>query len=472
VVKIRLMEEPEDFYKPDPIRENSLERSLPNSSEAEKAVLGAIILNNVFVFQAIELLTPEDFYVPSHRKIFAAMTRLFERGDDIDPIFIGEELKRNNELEIVGGFSFITNLTYGLPHSTTIEHYATVILGKSRLRILIKTAKKITNEALEEEEEPDTILGHAEHAIFQLTETRYKTKLEAIDSTLVEVISAAHDNVGHGLTVTGLSTGLTDIDQLTAGLQKSDLIILAARPGVGKTACACTIINNITIRNPEPKRVAFFSLEMSRWAIITRMLCSEARVDFKNRFSKGFMNHEEWDAIGQASERLQVQRIFLDDKPAISVLEIRAKVMRMTLQIAKPDLIVVDYVQLMTGVKEHRKESRQQEVSGISRELKSLAKEMDRPVLALCQLNRALEGLSDKRPQLHHLRESGSLEQDADLVAFLYREMPKYNQGEQPTEPQNNITEFIIAKQRNGPCDTVPLRFDGPSMRFDSLHQD
>lgn len=470
------MEEPEDFYDQpsDNRRDNALRRNSPSSPESEAAILGAIILDEVILLHVMELLdiSGSEFHTEVYRLIFIAMVAVFDRGEPVTPITINEELKKSKQDQRVGGVSFITNLIHGLPQSANIEHYANILLGKHRLLQLQRTVDAISAEINDEETEPETILGNAEHAIFQLTETRYKTKLEAIDNTLVEVISAAHDNVGHGLTVTGLSTGLTDIDQLTAGLQKSDLIILAARPGVGKTACACTIINNITIRNPEPKRVAFFSLEMSRWAIITRMLCSEARVDFKNRFSKGFMNHDEWDAIGQASERLQVQRIFLDDKPAISVLEIRAKVMRMTLQIAKPDLIVVDYLQLMTGVKEHRKESRQQEVSGISRELKSLAKEMDRPVLALCQLNRALEGLSDKRPQLHHLRESGSLEQDADLVAFLYREMPKYNQGEQQTEPQNNITEFIIAKQRNGPCDTVPLRFDGPSMRFDSLHQD
>lgn len=470
------MEEPDylkdqpDKFSRDPIRENSLERSLPNSAEAERAVLGAIILANFLLMQAIELLRPEEFYVPSHRKIFIAMVSLFERGIDINPILIAEELKKENALESVGGLSFITNLTYGLPHSTNIAHYAKIIRGKSLLRQLIKKANKITQEAIEQEDEPEVILDRAEHAIFELSDERYTTELKAIDSTLVEVIDTAHANVGHGLTVTGLGTGFNDIDQLTAGLQKSELIILAARPGLGKTALCCSIINNITIRDAEPKRVAFFSLEMSRVAIITRMLCSEARVDFKNRFSKGFMNHEEWDRIGEASQRLQVQRIFLDDKPAISVLEIRTKVMRMSLQIAKPDLIVVDYLQLMMGVKEHRKESRQQEVSGISRELKAIAKELDRPVLALCQLNRAPEGLSDKRPQLHHLRESGSLEQDADLVAFLYREMPKYVQGEQ-YEP-NNTTEFIIAKQRNGPCDTVALRFDGPSMRFDSLQQD
>lgn len=467
---VHFKDQPDKFSRnPDPIREQSLERSLPNSTEAECAVLGAIILYNVLLMQAIELLTPEDFYVPSHRKIFIAMIALFERGENIDPILIGEELKKQNQLESVGGISFITNLTYGLPHSTNIAHYAKVIRGKSLLRQLIKTHSKGIAEALEQEDEPEVILDRAEHAIFELSDERYTTELVQLSTISSGVVEAAEQHVGHGLTATGLSIGFIDIDQMTAGFQRSELIIVAARPSVGKTSLGTSIINNVGVH--DGKHVAFFTLEMSKDAIYQRMLCSEAGVGHQV-FRNGLLNHEAWDRLYAARELLDASKIFIDDKPDISVLEVRMKVKRLTLQHGAPDLIVIDYLQLMSGTKEHRKENRQQEIAGISRGLKALAKEIDRPVLALAQLNRASELSTDKRPQLHHLRESGAIEMDADLVALLYRDVPKYNQDAPQEYEPTAVVEFIIAKQRNGPCGQIGLQFDKSTMRFHNLQNE
>lgn len=451
------MEEPHYLQdQPDPIRDSALERSLPHSAEAERAILGAALLNEMCLLQAMELMEPEDFYIPSHRRIYVAMIALFERGADINPILIANELKKENMLESVGGISFITNLTYGLPHTTNISHYAEVVTGKAKLRQLVKSANKITQEAIEEEDEPEIILSHAETLIYELTETRYKTQLQAIDFTLPNVIDDAYSNIGAGMSVTGLATGLTDLDKVTTGLQKSDLILLAARPSVGKTAEAVSIIANVAI--DFEKLVAFFSLEMGRYAIQVRLLCNVAKVDFQ-RFRQGFMNHQEWDAITAAQNKLTCNRIFVDDKPGITMLEARAKLHRLAKTFGMPDLIVFDYLQLMTGLREHRKESRQQEVSGIAESLKSLAKEFDRPVLALSQLNRGPEQRADKRPQLSDLRESGALEQHADVVIFIH----------DPKADNPAILEQIVAKNRNGPTGEFGIYFNGPAMRFDNL---
>jgi len=455
---------------PDPIREQSFERALPNSAEAERAILGAILLDNALISQAIEQLSPEDFYVPSHRRIFVAMIALFERGAEINPILIGEELKKENALESVGGFTFITNLTYGLPHSTNILHYAKVVRGKSMLRQLIKTSNKITQEALEEEDEAEIILDHAEHAIFQLADERIRQGFMHVKPIAEALLEKVQEMEGRAAVLTGLTTGFSDLDKMTSGLQPADLIILAARPSMGKTSFALMLAENAALHAGAV--VGIFSLEMSKESLVMRMLCSQGNIDAQ-RFRNGFLSRLEWAQIAKSLGTLADARIYLDDTPGLSVLEMRAKIRRLATEQKKLDLIIVDYLQLMSGSSK-RAESRQQEVSQISRELKALAKEMNVPLVALSQLSRAPESRSDHRPQLADLRESGALEQDADLVAFIFREEQYKTPEEKEAMPedQRNIAELIIAKQRNGPTGTVDLRFTPSSMRFDNLYRE
>jgi replicative DNA helicase len=454
----------------DPIREHSLERALPHSAEAERAILGAVLLDNSLISQAVELLRPEDFYVPSHRRIFTAMIALFERGAEINPILIGEELKKENALESAGGISFITNLTYGLPHSTNIAHYAKVVRGKSMLRQLIRAANKITQEALDQEEEPEIILDHAEQAIFQLADERIRQGFVHVKPVAEQLLEKIQEMEGRAALLTGLTTGFADLDKMTSGLQRSDLIILAARPSMGKTSFALMLAENAAIQAGAV--VGVFSLEMSKEALVMRMLCSQGNIDAQ-RFRNGFLSRPEWAQIAKSLGTLADARIFLDDTPAISVLEMRAKIRRLAAEQKKLDLIIVDYLQLMSGAAK-RVESRQQEVSQISRELKSLAKEMNVPLVALSQLSRAPEARSDHRPQLADLRESGALEQDADVVAFIYRAEQYKTPEERDSLPedQKNVAELIIAKQRNGPTGSVDLRFTPSSMRFDNLYRE
>jgi len=454
---------------PDPIREHTFERSLPHSADAERAILGAILLDNGLVSQAIELLKAEDYYVPSHRRIFLAMIALFERGAEINPILIGEELKKENALETVGGISFITNLTYGLPHSTNIINYAKVVRGKSLLRRLIKTASKITNEALEEEDEPEIILDHAEHAIFELADERIRQGFTHVEPVARALLDKIQEMEGRQVVLTGLTTGFVELDEKTSGLQRSDLIIVAARPSMGKTSFALMLAQNAAIETGAV--VGIFSLEMSKESLVMRMLCSQGNIDAQ-RFRNGFLSRAEWSEIAKSLGTLADTKIFLDDTPGISVLEMRAKARRLAAEQKRLDLIIVDYLQLMSGGNK-RTESRQQEVSMISRELKGLAKELNVPMVALSQLSRAPESRSDHRPQLSDLRESGALEQDADLVAFLYREEVYKTPEERQSMPDDkkNVAELILAKQRNGPTGTVELRFVPSSMRFDNLYR-
>lgn len=448
---------------PEPIRDPILDRPLPSSPETEKAILGAVILDNTLIAQAIEMLKPADFYVPSHRRIFTAMIALFERGSEINPILIAEELRKDNSLDASGGVLFLTNLTYGLPHVTSIAQYAKVVRGKSLLRQLVKVANKITAEALEEEDEPQNILDHAEHAIFALADERIRQGFEHIKHPAERVLEKAEAVEHRDLVVTGVPTGFRGLDTLTSGLQKQDLVVIAARPSMGKTSLALTLAQHAAIDHNAV--VGVFSLEMSAEALAMRMLCSEANVDAQ-KFRSGFLSNEEWARLGKALGRLADARIFIDDTPAISVLEMRAKARRLATEQKQLDLIMVDYLQLMSS-STRRFESRQQEVSQISRELKGLAKELNIPLVALSQLSRAPENRTDHRPQLADLRESGAIEQDADLVAFIYRE-EVYNR----TDDNKNIAELIVAKQRNGPTDTLYLAFLNHFAKFTDLERE
>jgi replicative DNA helicase len=455
----------------DPIREQSLERSLPNSSEAERACLGGIILDNGLISQAIEMLRPEDFYVPSHRRIFIAMICLFERGAEINPILIGEELKKENALESVGGVSFITNLTYGLPHSTNIAHYAKVIRGKSYLRQLIKAANSITQEALEQEDEPEVIADHAEKAIFDLRDERIiKGKFESVRPIAEGILEHIQEQEGRQAVLTGITTGYVDLDQLTSGWQQQDLILIAARPSVGKTSLALMLAAHAAIHGEAV--VGFFSLEMSKIALVMRLLCAQANVD-SMRFRNGFLSKAEWVNIARALGSLTDARIFLDDTAGITVMEMRAKAMRLAEEQKKLNLIIVDFVQLMKGSKT-RYQSDHEKLTEISHDLKGMAKEFNVPLIALSQLSRKSEDRTDHRPQVSDLRGSGTLEEDADVVAMLYR-ADQYKTGRQREEmpdDEKNVAELIVAKQRNGPTDVVKLRWTPSSTRFDNLYRE
>jgi replicative DNA helicase len=455
----------------DPIREQVFERALPNSSEAERAILGAIQLDNGLIDQAIEQLKPEDFYVPSHRRIFVAMIALFERGAEINPILIGEELKKENALESVGGISFITNLTYGLPHSTNILHYAKVVRGKSLLRQAIKVSNHNTQELLAEEDEPEIILDNCEKRVFDLRADQIKSQFRGFKGVAEELLEKVQEQEGRSGFLTGLTTGFPGIDKMTSGLQRSELIILAARPGMGKTSFALMLAEN-AVTLVQGAVVGVFSLEMSTESLVMRILCSHGNIDAQ-RFRNGFLSRLEWAQIAKSLGILADTKIFLDDTPGISVLEMRAKARRLAAEQKKLDLIIVDYLQLMSGSSK-RVESRQQEVSQISRELKGLAKELDVPLVAVSQLSRAPESRSDHRPMLSDLRESGAIEQDADMVAFIFREEQYLSAEKREALPEDrkNVAELIIAKQRNGPTGTVDLRFTPSSMRFDNLYRE
>lgn len=441
-------------------REQLLERPLPHSADAERAILGAILLDNSLVNQAIELLRPDDFYVRAHQHVFRAMINLSERGSEINPILLGEELRREGVLEQVGGVAFISELTYGLPHFTNVAAYAKVVKDKSILRQLVKVANKVTSEALEEEDEASIILDHAEQMIFALADERTRQGFSHIKPVADHLLEKVQEMAGRPVMLTGLTSGFNDLDQKTSGLQPSDLIIIAARPSMGKTAFCLNVAQNAAIKAGAV--VGIFSLEMSKESLVMRMLSSEARVD-AHRFRTGYLSRDEWARLAGALGTLADAKIYVDDTPGISVLEMRAKARRLAAEQKRLDLIVVDYLQLMSGGG-RRTESRQQEVSQISRELKGLAKELNVPLIALSQLSRAAETRTDHRPQLSDLRESGAIEQDADVVGFIYRE-EYYNS----TDENANKAEIIIAKQRNGPTGTVELAFIKEFTRFEDM---
>ncbi len=444
---------------PKMMREQYLEKPLPSSDESERVILGAILLDNALISQAVELLGPEDFYSPRNRWIYQSMVKLFEKGLTIDPILIGEELKKVGQIDSIGGVTAITNLTYGLPHFSNIIEYAKVVHEKAVTRNLIKACNQIVSEALAEEEDAALVLDKAEQMIFALADERTRqgfSHVKPVAETVLAKVEEYAKRETHALT--GLATGYRELDEMTSGLQKSDLIIVAARPSMGKTALGLNIAQNAAVQ--EGAIVAVFSLEMSKEQLVMRMLSSEARVD-AHRFRTGYLTREEWGRLAQAIGTLSEAGIFIDDTAGISILEMRAKSRRLAAEQKKLDLIVVDYMQLMSG--SGRAESRQQEVSKISRELKGLAKELDVPVIAISQLSRAPEARNPPRPLMSDLRESGSIEQDADVVAFIYRE-----EYYKPSEENANVAEILISKQRNGPTGSIKLAFLKEFTRFEN----
>jgi replicative DNA helicase len=440
----------------------SLVSTLPANVEAERSILGAILLDNLAYNQAAEHLKPEDFSLDSHRRIYSRMVDLAETSRPVDLITLTAELDRHKELQAIGDVGYVSGLLDGVPDRPSIEHYVKIVRDKALLRGLIHAANAAISRAADQSDPAEEILNDAEAAIFQLSEKRIGRGFMGIQDIVKESFGSVDALLQRGQRITGLATHYDDLDEMTSGLQPSDLVIIAARPSMGKTALAMNMAENASII--DQKVVAMFSLEMSREALLLRLLCSTARVD-SHKMRTGSLWRDDMQKVVHAMEQLATAPIFIDDTPGISLSEMRAKARRLQQSVGKLDLLIVDYLQLMSGGG-RRYENRTQEVSAISRGLKSLAKELKVPVIALSQLSRAPESRGgDHRPQLADLRESGSIEQDADLVMFIFRE-EVYKQDDPDLQGR---AEIIIAKQRNGPTGRVRLAFLKNSTRFESL---
>lgn len=421
-------------------------------------MLGAILIQNDAYNLAAELLVPEDFYRDAHRRIFDKIIALSERGAAVDFVTLKEELARAGDLDAVGGPAYVASLVDGVPRATNVEHYAKIVKEKSVLRNLISAANTIVVDAYEADQDAAEILDRAEQSIFRIAEGRIRSgfvSLYDIAQDSVEAIQKAHEEKQ---LITGVPTGFEELDNLTSGFQKGDLIIVAARPSMGKTSLALNIAQHVGTK--VKKTVGVFSLEMSKEQLFLRMLSSEAQID-GHRLRTGFLRTDDWEMLTHALGVLGEAKVFIDDTPSIGVLEMRAKARRLAAEHGL-HLLVIDYIQLMQG--RGRFDNRTQELGAISRSLKGLAKELSVPVVVLSQLSRAPEARSDHRPLLSDLRESGALEQDADVVLLIYRE-DAYNRE---AETQG-VAEIIIAKQRNGPTDTVKLAFIRERTRFENL---
>jgi replicative DNA helicase len=435
-------------------------RTLPHNLEAERSVLGAILIHNDAFNHAAEVIDSRDFFRDGHRRIFEKMIVLSERGDAIDFVTLKEELTRSKELDEVGGPAYIAALADGVPRSANVEYYARIVKEKATLRNLIFSANKILADAYEAELEPEVVLDEAERSIFSIAEGRIRegfVPLRDLVQGSFATIEKLQQTKG---AVTGVPSGFHDLDEMTTGYQPGDLVVIAARPSMGKTSLVLNMAQHVGTSTD--MTVGFFSLEMSKEQLFMRMLTSEARID-AHRFRTGHLSEKDYGKLSHALGTLAEARVFIDDSASIGVLEMRAKARRLKAEHGL-HLLVIDYLQLMSG--RGRFESRQQEVSAISRSLKGLAKELGVPVVALSQLSRAPEGRTDHRPQLSDLRESGAIEQDADLVMFIYR--PEVYEKEETKPEDQGIAEIIVGKQRNGPIGTVRLSFLNQYTRFEN----
>ena len=440
------------------------ERVPPQNIEAEQAVLGAMLIDKEAIAKATEVLSADDFYREAHRVIFSAMLELYNKNEAVDMVTVTEILKRDNKLEDIGGIAYITSLANVVLTAANVKYHADIVAEKSVLRQLVRVSTEIAAMGYEANEDVGTMLDTAESRILEISNRKKKTDFTAINDVLMDSVQSIESLLQNKGGLTGLPAGFADLDKLTSGLHPSDFIILAARPSMGKTALALNIVQNVALRahkviGGEPRSVAFFSLEMSKEQLVNRMLCAEAGID-SQRLRVGEMHDEDWTHLWDACDTMSRAKIYIDDTAGITAMDMRSRARRLKAEHGL-DLIVVDYLQLMQGSgKRNNSGDRQQEVSEISRSLKALARELDVPVLALSQLSRSVESRQVKRPMLSDLRESGSLEQDADIVAFLYRE-DYYN-----PETENKHTELIIAKHRNGPVDTVNLFFQKQFTKF------
>lgn len=440
------------------------QRIPPQNVEAEQAVLGAMMLEHNAVVAAMEKLRPGDFYREVHRTIFEAMEHLHHDNKEVDVITLPEELRRMKKLDDVGGLEYILSLPNLVATAANIEYHANIVAEKALARNIITTCTELTSEAYDGEKEPEDLLDDAERRILQISESKRRGDFAPVGVVVEETLDKITKLYENKAGITGLPTGFRDLDRLTSGLQPSDLILVAARPSMGKTAFTLNIAQNVGVK--QHKTVAFFSLEMSQEQLVQRLLCQSAHIDSQKLRTGQLNSDDEWTKLTDACDKLYQAPIYIDDTPGISVTEMRSKARRLKAEHGL-DLIIVDYLQLMQG---RNSESRQQEISEISRSLKALARELKVPLIALSQLSRSVESRQDKRPMLSDLRESGALEQDADIVSFLYRE----DYYDKETENQH-ITEIILAKHRNGPVGSVKLYFKGEYTLFlnlDTTHED
>jgi replicative DNA helicase len=436
------------------------ERTLPHNLEAERSVLGAILVHNDAFNLAAQVIDSRDFYRDAHRRIFDRMVALNERHQAIDFITLKEELSRAGELDDVGGPAYVSSLADGVPRATNIEYYARIVKEKATLRNLIFAANKILRNAYEADQESDVVLDEAESAIFAVAEDRLKAGFIQMKDLVKESFPKIEQLFEQKRLITGVPTGFVDLDEMTRGFQPGDLVIVAARPSMGKTSLVLNVAQHVATQ-PD-LTVGFFSLEMSKESLFLRLLTSEAQID-SHRLMSGAIGQKDYSRISHALETLSAMRLYIDDTASVGVLEMRAKSRRLQAEHGL-NLLVVDYIQLMSG--RGRYENRTLELAAISRSMKGLAKELNVPIVVLSQLSRAPEARSDHRPQLSDLRESGALEQDADVVILIYRD-DVYNRD--PNNPDAGTAELILAKQRNGPTGTVRLAFLREQTRFASL---
>jgi len=443
---------------------NAIEKGLPTNVDAERFVLGSILLDDTLYVEAAGTLEADDFSLESHRRIFKRMGELQERGEKIDRITVANELMKFNELEACGGLSYLVELDDGLPQIPNLDSYIRIVKDKAVLRRIIFASQHMMNRALAGEEEPDEILAGAEETLLKLGEARMKSGLLNAGQILEDYEGGVNAFLDPSKRIKGIGTGFTKFDELTGGLHGGDLVIVAGRPSMGKTALALNIAQHVALKNKQT--VAIFSLEMSKESLLTRMLCSAARVD-SQKFRAGYLNQEERRKLNHALHELVQAPLYIDDTPGAHLMDMHAKLRRLQTERHHLGLVIVDYLQLMTAGA--RFENRNQEVSALSRGMKMLAKELNAPVMVLSQLSRAVENRQgDHRPQLSDLRESGSIEQDADVVAFVFREevyQPK-------NENLRGLAELIIGKQRNGPVGTVNLVFLHAQTKFENRAED
>jgi replicative DNA helicase len=449
------------------------ERSVPHNLEAERALLGSILLDNAALNFALETLGKDDFYSEAHRHTFEKMAELSEKSRAIDLVTLSEELAKQGLLEKAGGAAYLAALTDGVPIGTTagMSEYCRIVKEKSTIRRLINASSNVISRCLEGSDDPETLIDLAQSQVFEIAERRVQSGFATIHDIVKTSFGKIDVLFDRGQRVTGIETGLEDLDNMTSGLQAGELIIIAARPSLGKTALALNIAAHAAIKNR--KMVGMFSLEMSKESLVIRLLCSEARID-SHKLRTGFSSREDWSRMTPALGRLSEAPFYIDDTPALSIMQIRAKARRMKAEKGL-DLLIIDYLQLISGPS--KSENRNQEVSYISRNLKSIAKELKVPVLALSQLSRAPEQRTGQgqRPQLSDLRESGSIEQDADVVIFIFREKKPAGEaqdGEEEFVQGGSETRLIVGKQRNGPTGDVQVVFLKPYAKFENKVHD
>lgn len=432
----------------------------PQSIEAERSVLGGMLLQNDAIHRVVEFLRPDDFYRDAHRKIFQAIIELYQKNEPADLVTTTNLLKKKGDLETIGGASYLSELVDQVPTTANISSYGKIIREKAIVRHLIQGATDIVSRGYEDQGDVDEYLDSAEKIIFEIAQRKLHQGFYQVKDIVRDSFKAIEQLYEKKELITGVPTGYRDFDRITCGLQKADLIVIAGRPSMGKTALALNIVEHAAVEAGIVSAV--FSLEMSKQQLVQRMMCSRAEVD-ASKLRGGFLSESDWPRLTRAAGLLSEAPIFIDDSPALNVLEIRAKARRLQRE-RGVGLIIVDYLQLMRAV--GRPESREREISEISRSLKALAKELNVPIIALSQLNRGVESRQDKRPQLSDLRESGAIEQDADVITFIYRD-EMYN----PNSPDAGKAEIIIGKQRNGPTGRITLAFRKQLTRFDDLAQ-